>query len=213
MEYLKVKNWDRWQSYRSDRGQPPWIKIHRCIMRNPEWVSLSDSERGQLISVWLLAADRDGLIPSDPTLLQKLCFMSDKINISNFIDLGFIENDSCRSDAKVTSKRRQPDPPEKRREEKSREEIYAQFEKFWNIYPKKKSKGKAEKAFFKIHPDERLLIIMLTVIGQAKKTEDWMKDNGKFIPYPASWLNAKGWEDELKLQGTHKDPYASALGG
>ena len=27
--------------------------------------------------------------------------------------------------------------------------------------------------------------------------EDWRKENGKFIPYPGTWLNAKGWESEL----------------
>jgi len=31
----------------------------------------------------------------------------------------------------------------------------------------------------------------------AKKSPEWTKDNGKYIPYPATWLNAKGWEDEL----------------
>ena len=54
-------NWDKWQTYRKDRGQPPWIKIHRRLMRNPEWVSLTDAERGQLVSMWLLAADHDGV--------------------------------------------------------------------------------------------------------------------------------------------------------
>ena len=29
-------------------------------------------------------------------------------------------------------------------------------------------------------------------------TEQWKKDNGKYIPYPSSWLNAKGWEDEIQ---------------
>ena len=68
MEYFKIKNWDKWQTYRKDRGQPPWIKLHRCIMRDPEWVLLSDAERGQLISLWLLAADRGGEIQIESKL-------------------------------------------------------------------------------------------------------------------------------------------------
>jgi len=91
MEALTISNWKKWQTYRSDRGQPPWIKIHRCIMRNVEWVSLSDAERGQLVAMWLLAADRDGVIPASPDILQKICFMSDVPNIDKFISLGFID--------------------------------------------------------------------------------------------------------------------------
>lgn len=70
------------------------------------------------------------------------------------------------------------------------------FEQFWKIYPKRKSKGQAEKAFFKINPDEQLLTKILESVERAKKSEDWIKEKGKYIPHPATWLNAKGWEDE-----------------
>jgi hypothetical protein len=93
---LKIRNWKKWQSYRSDRGQPPWIKIHRCLMRNIEWVSLNDAERGQLVSMWLLAADNNGAIPNSPEILQKICFMTSLPDIGRFIELGFIEkNGHC----------------------------------------------------------------------------------------------------------------------
>ena len=55
---------------------------------------------------------------------------------------------------------------------------------------------KAEKAFLKINPDEQLLAMIIATIEQAKTSEDWIKESGKYIPYPATWLNAKGWEDE-----------------
>lgn len=196
-EYLKIKNWSRWQSYRADRGQPPWIKVHRCVMRNPEWVALTDIERGQLVSIWLLAADNNGLIPSSPSLIQKLCFMSSPLKLNKFIELGFI----CRNDVKMTPERRQDDQPkaEQSRVEKSRvetEKKQNRFNIFYVAYPKKKNKGQAEKIFFKLNPDDNLLTIMLSTIERTKKTEGWLKDNGKYIPYPATWLNAKGWEDE-----------------
>ena len=76
--------------------------------------------------------------------------------------------------------------------------IYARFETFWEAYPKKKSKGQAEKTFRKIKPDEQLLATMLAIIERAKKSDDWLKESGKYIPYPATWLNARGWEDEYK---------------
>lgn len=71
------------------------------------------------------------------------------------------------------------------------------FEQFWAAYPKKKSKGQAEKAFSKINPDEQLLATMIATIERAKTSEDWIKDQGRYIPHPATWLNAKGWEDEI----------------
>lgn len=77
---------------------------------------------------------------------------------------------------------------------------HALFPRFWECYPKKKSKGDAEKAFAKINPDEQLLAKMIATIERAKTSESWQEDGGKFIPYPASWLNAKGWEDEEPQQ-------------
>lgn len=70
------------------------------------------------------------------------------------------------------------------------------FEQFWKVYPKRKSRGQAEKAFSKINPDEQLLTKILESVERAKKSEDWIKENGKYIPHPATWLNAKGWLDE-----------------
>lgn len=84
------------------------------------------------------------------------------------------------------------------------EEVYAQvgnFNIFWEAYPKRKSKGQAEKAFEKLNPDEQLFKTILAAIGEAKKSEDWQKDGGQYIPYPATWLSAKGWEDEIKEGG------------
>jgi hypothetical protein len=104
---LKIRNWEKWQSYRRDRGQPPWIKVHREVMRNPEWVMLTDAQRGQLVGIWLLAADRDGVIPASPKLIQKLCYMDSEPDLQVFINLGFIEGD-----VNVTPERRQGDETE-----------------------------------------------------------------------------------------------------
>jgi hypothetical protein len=76
-------------------------------------------------------------------------------------------------------------------------DIQKNFEIFWQAYPKKRNKGQAEKAFKKAAPDEQLMAEILTAIERAKKSAQWLKDNGQFIPYPATWLNARGWEDEF----------------
>lgn len=71
------------------------------------------------------------------------------------------------------------------------------FGEFWLAYPKKKNKGQAEGAWKKLKPSVDLQATILSKIEQASKSNDWSKDKGQFIPYPSTWLNAKGWEDEL----------------
>lgn len=72
----------------------------------------------------------------------------------------------------------------------------ARFDEFWKAHPKKRSKGQAEKAWVKISPDAELFAKMLDGLERAKKSRDWIKDGGQYIPYPSTWLNAKGWEDD-----------------
>ncbi len=74
------------------------------------------------------------------------------------------------------------------------------FEEFWFVYPKKKSIGDAEKAWSKINPDSQLILKIMTKIELLKQSEDWQKEKGKYIPFPATWLNAKGWEDEVDVK-------------
>lgn len=81
----------------------------------------------------------------------------------------------------------------------SKENIKERFNKFWEAYPKKKSKGNAELWFKKNNPSKELVEEMISKINLLKQTEQWESCDGKYIPYPATWLNAKGWEDEVKI--------------
>lgn len=80
----------------------------------------------------------------------------------------------------------------------------AAFAHFWQAYPRKKSKGDAMKAWDKLHPDQSLQDRIFDAIERAKISKDWRKENGQFIPYPASWLNKKRWEDELPAVETER---------
>jgi len=72
------------------------------------------------------------------------------------------------------------------------------FDEFWERHPKKRSKGRAERAWVKIKPDEQHFKAILDGLERAKTSAEWLKDDGQYIPYPSSWLQAKGWEDEYK---------------
>ena len=80
----------------------------------------------------------------------------------------------------------------------NKENYTKEFENFWKCYPKKKNKGQVEKWFKQHKPSKELVDQMIKQIERLKDTEQWKKDNGQFIPYPSTWLNAKGWEDEFE---------------
>jgi len=71
------------------------------------------------------------------------------------------------------------------------------FEQFWVVYPKKVGKKEARKAFEKINPSDELFGKMRVAIEQQKKSEQWRKEGGRYIPNPATWLNGARWEDEI----------------
>lgn len=73
---------------------------------------------------------------------------------------------------------------------------YPLFNSFYSIYPKKVSNRLALKAFNNVNPNKELFNTILKDIEKKKKTEQWTKDNGKFIPNPSTYLNQKKWEDE-----------------
>ena len=72
------------------------------------------------------------------------------------------------------------------------------FEEFWKAYPKKKSKGDAEKAWRALKPDEHLQEGILNALKVATTSEDWLKENGRYIPFPGSWIRAKRWLDDVE---------------
>lgn len=70
----------------------------------------------------------------------------------------------------------------------------SEFETFWSAYPRKVGKEKARAAFAKVDVPVQVLLDSLEA---QKRSAQWTKDNGEFIPHPATWLNGKRWEDEV----------------
>lgn len=78
------------------------------------------------------------------------------------------------------------------------------FETFWAAYPKKKGKGDAFAEWKKNrHPPVEHIV---AVLERAKKTTDWIKDNGQYIPNPATWLHQRRWDDEYVTTDSRIDP-------
>ena len=75
------------------------------------------------------------------------------------------------------------------------------FDAFWTAYPRKVAKAAAQQAWQKIKPTPELCKTILAAVEQQKQTDQWRKDGGRFIPYPATWLNQERWTDEISGNG------------
>lgn len=69
------------------------------------------------------------------------------------------------------------------------------FDEFYRAYPRHKARGQAEKAWDKAvkHTDPAVIVAGAIQFRQWCQADD---KEAKFIPYPATWLNAKSWLDE-----------------
>ena len=75
-------------------------------------------------------------------------------------------------------------------------DIKEAFDKFWVEYPRKIAKEDALKAFKK-HECWNHLPAILSAVAKHRASPDWLKEDRRFVPHPATWLNGKRWEDEL----------------
>jgi hypothetical protein len=73
------------------------------------------------------------------------------------------------------------------------------FDQFWAAYPRRVGKQDAQKAWAKVKPDSPCWWrLILKAIENQKQGADWRKDDGQFIPHPATWLRAGRWLDEVR---------------
>lgn len=69
-ERIRIKNWNKFQHYR-DR-KPPWIKLHRDLLDNLDYFSLSAESAKNLPLIWIIASEIDGFVPSVEQLAWRL---------------------------------------------------------------------------------------------------------------------------------------------
>ena len=72
-----------------------------------------------------------------------------------------------------------------------------EFDAFWDSWPKKVAKKKAEAAWSKLSKLEKREA--LEALPNHLKYWEIKKTHIDYIPYPASWINAARWEDVLDM--------------
>lgn len=96
-----------------------------------------------------------------------------------------------------------PDPvpqPQELSDLTLRESVGSQtFDDWYRVYPKKKNRGDAEKAWKAIDVTPQVFAKMMAALSWQVHQHDWVKQDGQFVPYPASYLRARGWEDERRV--------------
>ena len=192
-KYIRIKNWEEYQHYK-DRHSP-WFKMYGNLTSTHWWVMGNDASKLLAVCTMILAHRTDNKIPYDLAFIKRFAHLEQDPDFAPLVSANFLEiNEEPAS--KPLAKRKQSAPRgEERREEEKEDERFAQF---WNLYPKKKAKGDAEKAWVKAHINGDFEKV-LEAIRQQSQSADWLKEGGQFIPYPASWINQKRWLDEVSV--------------
>jgi hypothetical protein len=193
---MRIKNWSQFQHFK-DRT-PPWIKLYRWLLDDPDWNELDGKTAKILVMLWLLASedkDKNGNLPCE----RKIAFR-----------LRMTERELCKELQKLThwlvlddigaiSDRYQSDAPETETETETETDM---FKIFWKEYPIKKSKAKAHDIWRKLKKNGKLpnIDIVLQSIANQKEEKQILSDNGLFVPewkHPTTWLNQGCWDDEV----------------
>jgi hypothetical protein len=72
------------------------------------------------------------------------------------------------------------------------------FNEFWDVYPKKVGKEAARKSWIKEYP--KIQTVLNTLRWQIE-SDAWQKQDGQFIPNPATYINQGRWADEPVMKG------------
>ena len=76
------------------------------------------------------------------------------------------------------------------------------FDEFWQSYPHKVGKKAALSAWKKLKPNAGLRVKIMESLETQKSSQQWRRENGRYIPNPATWLNQGRWDDQLDQVST-----------
>jgi hypothetical protein len=212
---LVPKNWATFQHYHKRR--PPWVKLHRQLLDDVEFIRLPLASRALAPLIWLLASESDdGSFEGDPTLLAfrlRLPEPEVQVGLTGLITSEFVLDAStglavCKRVTPLEREEREsreerdsssngsPKPPRQ-----SRGSASEGFDRFWDAYGKKVGK-KASKSQWTRHGCAE---IADTVVAAAKRLA--ASTEPKFRKDPERWLRDRRWEDEpVKGKASNLNP-------
>ena len=191
---LKIKNWEKFNLYspKNPRYQKrmTWFKFYGTdYINNIEIHKLNFEQKAILVELWCLGSESDGILPDNFEISFRLHYPSDFIEkiVGELHTRGWLED--YQQSASI----------EKRREEKIREDIVLdKFNEFWEVWPKGNRKVNRV-GCLKLWQSQKLEEIGDKIINHVKimSDTDWKKDNGQWIPMPATYLRQERFNTEL----------------
>jgi hypothetical protein len=205
---LRPKNWKKFQHY-NDRC-PPWIKLHRDLLNNKDFMFLPFASKALAPMLWLLASEtKDGTFDAGVEELMfrlRITAKEAEDGVKSLIERGFFELAEPEA-SEVLADCYQVAIPEREGETETERKktvavapfVYPEdFVTFWKAYPQKKEKAKAFKEWKKAKPP------LADVLAAISAQREWRETaNGDFRPawkYPERWIKAECWTDEVEVQ-------------
>ena len=194
---FRIKDWGKFQHFK-DRT-PPWVKLYRDILDDPDWHELDGQSAKVLTMLWLIASEDEthfGILPCTRKLAFRLRLEESKVKqILDKLSHWLIQDD-----INTISERYQVDAPETEteteRETKKETETDDGFDEFWRIYDYAKGKPAAKKSWKKLRPSIEL---QLSIYDAARAYVQSTPDK-QFRKHASTWLNAEGWNDEIVVK-------------
>ena len=190
----KIKGWSEFQHYRDRR--PPWIKLHRSLLDDPDYASLPAVSAKALVLLWLIASESDnGTLPPPPSLAFRLR-MSERDVVKVLASLSHFLQPLTKAAVQVASTALAPRYTETETETERETETETDFDRFWDVYPRKVGKEKARQSWRETAKIRPPIDRVISAVQRAISSEQWLKDNGQYIPHPTTWLNQGRWDDQ-----------------
>ena len=152
MEYIRPRNWDRWQGERRTTNAP-WIKLYTALLDDPSYCLLTASQSSLLHGIWLLYAKVGKPLPrptrgrSREAWRVRLYYLRSSVvattthlssNVDALLSNGFIELCGEREEREIEKEIPPLTPPLRRggirqaRKEETRREIEATLSRIAN---------------------------------------------------------------------------------
>lgn len=200
-KFLSIKNFEKYQHFK--KANPPWVKLYRSLLTDREFIRLPTSCKYLYIGLITLASEGCNRVPNDIHFIShRLAMNHSEIDLKPLYKAGFLIASESTIYRETISQRRDREETETETEPLARLE---EFEVFWEYYPRKVGKKDAHKAWEKAK-DRPPLPDILSALAAQKSSEQWTKDNGQFIPHPATWLNQGRWADSHVIEFPKSKP-------
>lgn len=215
---IKINNWSSLQSYK-DR-KPPWIRLHKTLLDNYKFQSMTAESRALLPMLWLLASeDKDPVSGMLRDSYEEIVFRlrtNKKLFIASLKEIekaGFIELSETLTDSACNETVTKPYQdclenvtPETETEAYSKEtekkDSSYDFEEFWKSWipyktgkgPKSEAKTEYQKALKEIDHE--------TIVRSSAEYCKFCEQTDCNTRNAHRWLKKRGWEDDYTLPET-----------